>query len=75
MTICRDNRTEVISVVVWEPDVPVVQAERKTPVAVTGQVHRRFLTDAEGRHSRMEVVGKTVTLGGASDWRVFTYLV
>ena len=58
------TRTDVIPVTVWEPDAEVIEAERGTPVDVIGQVHRRFWTDAEGRHSRVEVVADEVQLGG-----------
>ncbi len=58
------TRTDVIPVTVWEPDAAVIEAERGTPVDVIGQVHRRFWTDAEGRHSRVEVVATEVALGG-----------
>ena len=57
------TRTDVIPVTVWEPDDAVIKAERGTPIEVIGQVHRRFWTDAEGRHSRVEVVATTVELG------------
>ncbi len=57
------SRTDVIPVTVWEPDAAVIEAERGTPVDVIGQVHRRFWTDAEGRHSRVEVVATEIELG------------
>ena len=57
------TRTDVIPVTVWEPDAAVIEAERGTPIDVIGQVHRRFWTDAEGRHSRVEVVATEVVLG------------
>lgn len=57
------SRTDVLPVTVWEPDPEVVKAVRGIPVEVTGQVHRRFWTDAEGRHSRVEVVATTVKIG------------
>ena len=57
------SRTDVLPVTVWEPDPELLSAVRGVPVEVTGQVHRRFWTDAEGRHSRVEVVAATVELG------------
>ena len=57
------TRTDVIPVTVWEPEAAVIEAERGTPVDVIGQVHRRFWTDAEGRHSRVEVVATELVLG------------
>ena len=57
------TRTDVIPVTVWEPEAGVIEAERGTPIDVIGQVHRRFWTDAEGRHSRVEVVATEVVLG------------
>ena len=56
-------RTDVIPVTVWEPAQAVLDAVRGTPVDVVGQVHRRFWTDAEGRHSRVELVAVTVDIG------------
>ena len=57
------SRTDVIPVTVWEPGVGLTTATRGTPVKVEGQMHRRFWTDAEGRHSRVELVAHTVELG------------
>ena len=57
------SRTDVIPVTVWEPDAAVIEAERGAPVDEVGQVHRRFWTDAEGRHSRVEVVATEIELG------------
>ena len=59
------SRTDVLPVTVWEPNPELIGAVRGTPVTVHGQVHRRFWTDAEGRHSRVEVVADTVELGDA----------
>ena len=59
------SRTDVLPVTVWEPDRELVNAVRGVPVEVIGQVHRRFWTDAEGRHSRVEVVATSVELGEA----------
>ena len=59
------SRTDVLPVTVWEPDRALVNAVRGVPVDVVGQVHRRFWTDAEGRHSRVEVVATSVELGDA----------
>ena len=57
------SRTDVLPVTVWEPDRAVVEAGRGVPVEITGQVHRCFWTDADGRHSRVELVAGTVELG------------
>lgn len=57
------TRTDVIPVTVWEPEAAVIEAERGTPVYVSGQVHRRFWTDVEGRHSRVEVVATELVIG------------
>ena len=57
------SRTDVIPVTVWEPDPDLVKAIRGVPVEIAGQVHRRFWTDAEGRHSRVEVVAASVEIG------------
>ncbi len=57
------SRTDVLPVTVWEPDPEIVRAPRGAYVEVFGQVHRRFWTDAEGRHSRVEVVATTVKIG------------
>ena len=57
------SRTDVLPVTVWEPDPELLSAVRGVPVELTGQVHRRFWTDAEGRHSRVEVVADSVELG------------
>ncbi len=59
------SRTDVLPVTVWEPDPALVGAARGTPVEIAGQVHRRFWTDSEGRHSRVEVVASAVELGEA----------
>ena len=59
-------RTDVLPVTVWEPDPSLVKAVRGVPVEIVGQVHRRFWTDSEGRHSRVEVVATTVELGEES---------
>lgn len=59
------SRTDVLPVTVWEPDSALVGAGRGTPVEIVGQVHRRFWTDSEGRHSRVEVVASAVELGEA----------
>ena len=59
------NRTDVLPVTVWEPDRELINAVRGVPVEVIGQIHRRFWTDAEGRHSRVEVVATSVELGEA----------
>lgn len=56
-------RTDVIPVTVWEPAQAVLDSVRGTRVDVVGQVHRRFWTDAEGRHSRVELVAVTVDVG------------
>ena len=63
--LAAPSRTDVLPVTVWEPDDALVKATRGVPVEITGQVHRRFWTDAEGRHSRVEVVATTVELGEA----------
>lgn len=57
------SRTDVIPVTVWEPDSDLVKAARGIPIDVIGQIHRRFWTDAEGRHSRVEVVATSVEIG------------
>ena len=57
------SRTDVIPVTVWEPDRDIIGSTRGRRVKVTGQVHRRFWTDAEGRHSRVELVAHEVELG------------
>lgn len=59
------SRTDVLPVTVWEPESELLRAVRGVPVEVTGQIHRRFWTDAEGRHSRVEVVADSVELGEA----------
>ncbi len=59
------TRTDVIPITVWEPEEQVLGGERGTRVEVSGQVHRRFWTDAEGRHSRIEVVAEQVRMGRA----------
>lgn len=59
------SRTDVLPVTVWEPAPELLTAVRGVPIEVTGQVHRRFWTDAEGRHSRVEVVADSVELGRA----------
>lgn len=56
-------RTDVIPVIVWEPARAVREAVRGAEVDVVGQVHRRFWTDTEGRHSRVELVAVTVDIG------------
>ena len=58
--LTKPSRTDVLPITVWEPARELVESERGTPVRVVGQVHRRFWTDAEGRHSRVEVVASTV---------------
>lgn len=40
----------------------MTEAERGARVKVTGQIHRRFWTDIEGRHSRVEVVASEVEI-------------
>lgn len=57
------SRTDVLPVTVWEPAPELLRAVRGIPVEVVGQIHRRFWTDAEGRHSRVEVVATTVEIG------------
>ena len=59
----RPSRTDVLPVTVWEPTTEVMEAVRGQTVKVSGQVHRRFWTDREGRHSRIEIV---VDQGGAT---------
>ena len=59
------SRTDVLPVTVWEPDPELLRGVRGIPVEVSGQIHRRFWTDAEGRHSRVEVVANSVELGEA----------
>ena len=59
------SRTDVLPVTVWEPASSLVKAVRGAPVEIVGQVHRRFWTDSEGRHSRVEVVASAVELGEA----------
>ena len=59
------SRTDVLPVTVWEPETELLGTVRGVPVEVTGQIHRRFWTDAEGRHSRVEVVADSVELGEA----------
>lgn len=60
------SRTDVIPVTVWEPDSDLVCAVRGVPIDITGQIHRRFWTDAEGRHSRVEVVATSIQIGNVS---------
>ncbi len=57
------SRTDVLPVTVWEPPSELLKAVRGTVCEVSGQLHRRFWTDAEGRHSRVEVVTDTVDWG------------
>ena len=57
------SRTDVLPITVWEPHPDLVKTVRGVPVRVAGQVHRRFWTDAEGRHSRVEVVASSVEIG------------
>ena len=64
--LASPSRTDVLPVTVWEPDPRLLSAVRGMPVEVSGQVHRRFWTDAEGRHSRVEVVANSVELGEIS---------
>lgn len=61
--LAAPSRTDVLPVTVWEPSPELVQAVRGLPVEITGQIHRRFWTDAEGRHSRVEVVASSVEIG------------
>lgn len=61
--LAAPSRTDVIPVTVWEPETDIVKAVRGTPIGVIGQIHRRFWTDAEGRHSRVEVVATSVEIG------------
>lgn len=56
-------RTDVIPVTVWEPARSVREAVRGDQVDIVGQVHRRFWSDSEGRHSRVELVAVTVDIG------------
>lgn len=56
-------RTDVIPVTVWEPARSVREAVRGDKVDIVGQVHRRFWSDAEGRHSRVELVAVTADIG------------
>ncbi len=56
------TRTDVIPVTVWDPEEQTLNAQRGTKVQVSGQVHRRFWTDAEGRHSRIEVVADQISM-------------
>ena len=65
--LANPGRTDVLPVTVWEPDPELLSAVRGTPVEVNGQIHRRFWTDAEGRHSRVEVVAGSVELGRIPD--------
>ena len=61
--LASPSRTDVLPVTVWEPDPELLRGVRGSPVEVIGQIHRRFWTDAEGRHSRVEVVANSVDLG------------
>ena len=54
--------SDVLPVTVWDPDPALVSAETGTPVAVTGQAHRSFWTDRDGRHSRVTLVAHQVTV-------------
>ena len=50
------SRCDVLPVSIWDPEDSILNLERGNQVSVEGQVHRRFWTDAEGRHSRVELV-------------------
>ena len=63
VTVRLKDRADVIPVTVWEPDNSVRDATPKTPIKVFAQIHRRFWTDAEGRHSRFEVVAQQIEIG------------
>ena len=65
------SRTDVLPVTIWEPTREVLNIKRHNPldenspdnwVEIIGQVHRRFWTDSEGRHSRVEVVASEVNI-------------
>ena len=55
-------RTDVIPVTVWDPGKRVMGARRGDRIGVEGAVQRRFWTTPDGRNSRVEVVGRRVTV-------------
>ena len=70
------SRTDVIPVTVWEPEDEIIHdAKRSQAIEVIGQVHRRFWTDAEGRHSRVEIVATSVELLKDDDGNIIDYSI
>ena len=56
------RRVDVLPCTVWDPVEEVRNLSRGDKVEIRGQVHRRFWSDSEGRHSRIEVVATTIDI-------------
>ena len=58
----QEHRTDVLPVTVWDPEPELLAAERGAGIQIVGEVHRRFWTDSEGRHSQMIAAADTVKI-------------
>ena len=57
------NRIDVIPVTVWDHVFDLsklICMKQYDAVEIEGQIHRRFWTDAQGDHSRIEIVATSV---------------